>query len=436
MNRMPQPMELFAASQAAERLGRSDRLMDTILERENLIRAWKRVCDNKGAPGVDGMKIEQLWDYLKDHWPSIKQDLLNTTYKPRPVKRVEIPKPDGGIRLLGIPTVLDRVIQQAISQVLSRIWEPFFSEYSYGFRPGRAAHQAVMQGKRYMASGYTYVVDMDLSKFFDRVNHDRLMSRLAGRIEDKRVLKLIRGYLRCGVMVAGVSIRSEEGTPQGGPLSPLLSNIVLDELDKELEKRGHRFVRYADDFMIYCRSKKAAERVKQNITRYLHAKLKLKVNQDKSAVSRPWLCKFLGFTYFQMCGQSKVRIHAKSLKRFKDKVRGLTGRSRGKSLKQVIEELNQFFIGWWGYFRLTEAKSFLKGLKTWIMRRLRSLVWKQWKNPKTRVANLKKLGITHEDAMLCGNARKKYWHMSKIKWVAVAMPERFFTDRRLCFPGY
>lgn len=229
---------------------------------------------------------------------------------------------------------------------------------------------------------------------------------------------------------------SEEGTPQGGPLSPLLSNIVLDELDKELEKRGHRFVRYADDFMIYCRSRNAAERVKQSITGFLGAKLKLIVNEDKSAVSRPWLSKFLGFTYFQMCGQSKVRIHAKSLKRFKDKVRELTSRSRGKSLRQVIEELNQYLIGWWGYFRLTEAKSFLKGLKIWIMRRLRSLVWKQLKNPKTRVANLKRLGISHNDAMLCGNARKQYWHMSKVKWVAIAMPEKFFTDRALYLPGY
>jgi group II intron reverse transcriptase/maturase len=289
VKRMPQPMELFAASQAAERLGRSDRLMDTILERENLIRAWKRVCDNKGAPGVDGMKTDQLWKYLKDHWPSIKHDLLNAEYKPQPVKRVEIPKPNGGVRLLGIPTVLDRFIQQAMSQVLSRIWEPFFSENSYGFRPGRTAHQAVMQGKRHMVSGYTYVVDMELSRFFDRVNHDRLMSRLAGRIEDKRVLKLIRGYLRCGVMIEGVSVVSEEGTPQGGPLSPLLSNIVLDELDRELEERGHRFVRYADDFMIYGKSRKAAERVKESITKFLSRKLKLKVNQDKSAVSRPLL---------------------------------------------------------------------------------------------------------------------------------------------------
>ena len=237
-------------------------------------------------------------------------------------------------------------------------------------------------------------------------------------------------------MISGVTVPTEEGTPQGGPLSPLLSNIVLDELDKELEKRGHRYVRYADDFMIFCKSRKAAERVMQSITRFLTVKLKLKVNRDKSAVSRPWLSKFLGFTYFQMCGQSKIRIHAKSIKRFKDRVRELTCRKRGKSLWQVIQELNQYFRGWWNYFQLTEAKSFLKGLKIWIMRRLRSLVWKQWKNPKTRVANLKKLGIAHQDAMLCGNARKKYWHMSKIKWVAIAMPQRYFTDRGLYLPGY
>jgi len=428
-------MELFAASPIAESLGKSDRLMEMILDRNNIIRAWKRVCANKGAPGVDCMKTSQLGKYLERHWPKIQNDLLNGTHNPMPVKRKEIPKPDGGVRLLGIPTVLDRFIQQAISQILEQVWDPVFSEFSYGFRPGRAAHDAVRQGKEYMVEGYTYVVDMDLSKFFDRVNHDRLMSRLAKRIRDKRVLKIIRQYLRSGVMVAGVVIDTEEGTPQGGPLSPLLSNIVLDELDKELEKRGHRYVRYADDFMIFCKSLKAAERVKQSITKFLTVKLKLKVNQDKSAVSRPWLRKFLGFTYFQMCGQSKIRIHAKSMKRFKDKVRELTCRKRGKSLWQVIRDLNQYFRGWWNYFRLVEAKSFLKGLKIWIMRRLRSLIWKQWKNPQSRVRNLKKLGITHRDAMLCGNARKKNWRMSKVKWVAIAMPERYFIDKGLYLPG-
>ena len=419
MNRRPQQMELFPASQIAESLGNNDRLMEKILERNNIIRAWKQVCANKGVPGVDGMKTAQLGNYLAKHWPEIEQDLLNCRHKPLPVKRKEIPKPDGGVRLLGIPTVLDRFIQQAISQILEQVWEPFFSEYSYGFRPGRSAHDAVVQGKRYMVKGYTYVVDMDLSKFFDRVSHDRLMSRLANRIKDKRVLKVIRQYLRSGVMTSGVMVPTEEEAPQGGPLSSMLSNIVLDELDKELEKRGHRYVRYADDFMIFCKSGKAAERVMQSITKFLTVKLKLKVNENKSAVSRPWLRKFLGFTYFQMCGQSKIRIHAKSMKRFKDKVR----------------ELNQYFRGWWNYFRLTEAKSFLKGLKIWIMQRLRSLVWKQWKNPKTRIRNLEKLGIAHQDAMLCGNIRKKYRHMSKVKWVAIAMPERYFIDKGLYLPG-
>jgi len=428
-------MELFPASQIAERLGNNDRLMEMILERNNIIRAWKQVCANQGAPGVDGMKISQLGSYLAKHWPEIEQGLLNCSHKPLPVKRKEIPKPDGGVRLLGIPTVLDRFIQQAISQILEQVWDPFFSEFSYGFRPGKSAHDAVKQGKRYMVEGYTHVVDIDLSKFFDRVNHDRLMSRLAGKIKDKRVLKIIRQYLRSGVMVSDIKIPTEEGTPQGGPLSPLLSNIVLDELDKELEKRGHRYVRYADDARIFCKSAKAAERVMQSITRFLTVKLKLKVNKDKSAVSRPWIGKFLGFTYFQMCGQSKIRIHAKSMKRFKDKVRELTCRKRGKSLWQVIQELNHYFRGWWNYFGLTEARHFLKGLKTWLLRRLRSLVWKQWKNPKTRVRNLKKLGISHHDAMLCGNARKKYWHMSKIKWVAIAMPERYFIDKGLYLPG-
>lgn len=428
-------MEMFAASQFAERLGGSDRLMERILKRENIIMAWKRVRANKGVAGVDGMTTGQLGKFLGKHWPKIENDLLNGAYKPLPVKRKEIPKPDGGVRLLGIPTVLDRFIQQAISQILEQVWDPTFSEFSYGFRPGKSAHEAVMQGKSYMQAGYTYVVDMDLSKFFDRVNHDRLMNRLATKIKDKRVLKLIGLYLRSGVMVQDVVISAEEGTPQGGPLSPLLSNIVLDELDKELEKRGHQFVRYADDFMIFCKSRKAAERVRKSITRFLTEKLKLKVNEEKSAVSRPWLRKFLGFTYFQMCGQSKIRIHVKSMKRFKDKVRDLTCRKRGKSLWQVIKDLNLYFRGWWNYFGLAEAKSFLKGLKIWIMRRLRSLTWKQWKNSKTRVRNLKKLGIAHRDVMLCGNARKKYWRMSKVKWVAIAMPEKYFIAKGLYLPG-
>lgn len=435
MNIKPQQMEMFVASRLAESLGGRQRLLELILERRNVLRAMNQVMANKGAPGVDGMTTGQLKGDLKRHWPKIKQDLLNGSYHPLPVRRKEIDKPDGGVRLLGIPTVLDRLIQQAIAQVLEQIWEPSFSEYSYGFRPGRSAHDAVLQAKGYLLDGYTHVVDMDLSKFFDRVNHDRLLSRLAIRIRDKRVLKLIRRYLSAGTMIGGLVSPGIEGTPQGGPLSPLLSNIVLDELDKELEKRGHRFVRYADDFRIYCKSQKAAERVNKSITRFVTVKLKLKVNEEKSAVSRPWLRKFLGFTFISMCGQTKIRIHRKTLSRFKDRVRKLTNRNRGRSLYQTIKELNQYLIGWWNYYRLTEARYLFKSLNGWIIRRLRCLVWKQWKNPRTRVRNLAKLGIAHADAMRCGNARKKYWRMSKVKWVIIALPNRYFFERGLFLPG-
>ena len=324
MNIVPQQLEMFVASQFAENLGGSSRLMERILERRNMLRALNRVCTNKGAPGVDGMTVNQLGGYLKWHWPKIRRDLLNSKYNPFPIRRKEIDKPDGGVRLLGIPTVLDRLIQQAIAQIVEQIWDSTFSEFSYGFRPGRSQHSAVLQAKRYLIDGYKHVIDMDLSKFFDRVNHDRLMSRLATKIQDKRVLKLIRRYLTAGTMINGVVNYSDEGTPQGGPLSPLLSNIVLDELDKELEARGHKFVRYADDFMIYCKSKKSAERVKESITGFITLKLKLKVNEEKSAVSRPWLRKFLGFTFFSMYGQTKIRIHSKTIERFKERIRELT----------------------------------------------------------------------------------------------------------------
>lgn len=435
MSIRPRQMEMFIASQTAERLGANVRLLEMTLERRNMFRALNQVRANKGAPGIDKMTVEEIGGHLRRHWPKIKAALLNGSYKPLPVRRKEIDKPDGGVRLLGIPTVLDRVIQQAIAQLLEQIWDPTFSEFSYGFRPGRAAHEAVLQSKQYLLDGYTYVVDMDLSKFFDRVNHDRLMSRLATRIKDKRVLKLIRRYLNAGTMVNGVITHADEGTPQGGPLSPVLSNIVLDELDKELEARGHKFVRYADDFRIYCKSLKAAERVKSSITRFLTVTLRLKVNEEKSAVSRPWLRKFLGFTFFHMYGQSKIRIHVKTIERFKQRIRELTNRNCGKSLDQVVKELNMYLRGWWNYFRLTEARHILKPLKTWIVRRLRCLVWKQWKNPRTKVRNLEKLGIDHGNAMICGNARKKYWRMSKVKWVAIAMPERYFIDKGLYLPG-
>ena len=435
MNIKPQQMEMFVASRLAERLGDREQLLELILERRNILRAMNQVIADKGAPGVDGMKTNHLKGYLKRHWPKIKQDLLNGAYRPLPVRRKEIDKPDGGVRLLGIPTVLDRLIQQAIAQVLEQIWDPTFSEYSYGFRPRRSAHDAVLQAKGYLLDGYTYVVDMDLSKFFDRVHHDRLMSRPATKIRDKRVLKLIRRYLTAGTMIEGLVSPSTEGTPQGGPLSPLLSNIVLDELDKELEKRGHKFVRYADDFRIYCKSLKAAERVNKSITKFVTMKLKLKVNEEKSAVSRPWLRKFLGFTFISMCGRTKIRIHRKTIERFKARVRELTNRNCGKSLDQVIKGLNQYLKGWWNYYRLTEAKYIFKSLNGWIIRRLRCIVWKQWKNPGTKVRNLKKLGIAHKDAVRCGNARKKHWRMSRVKWVIFALPNRYFFERGLFLPA-
>lgn len=431
----PQQMEMFVASQLAENLGGSSRLMEMILERKNMFSALKRVRANKGAPGVDEMTVTQLGGYLKRHWPKIREDLLNDNYRPFPVRRKEIDKPDGGVRLLGIPTVLDRLIQQAIAQILEQVWDPTFSEFSYGFRPGRSQRDAVIQAKSYLLNGYKHIVDMDLSKFFDRVNHDRLMSRLATKIQDKRVLKLIRRYLSAGTMIDGLVSHSIEGTPQGGPLSPLLSNIVLDELDKELEKRGLNFVRYADDFVIYCKSGKAAERVKESITKFITGKLRLKVNEEKSAVSRPWLRKFLGFTFISMCGQTKIRIHRKAIERFKGRVRELTDRNCGKSLQQVIEKLNEYLRGWWNYYRLTEARYIFKSLNGWIIRRLRCLVWKQWKNPRTKVRNLKKLGISHKHAVTCGNARKKHWRMSKVKWVIIAMPNQYFISKGLFLPG-
>ena len=433
---MQQQPEITVAYLFNEPLEGGTRLMEMILERENMAIALKKVRGNKGAPGIDNMTVEQLPGYLKRHWLKIKEALFNGNYKPLPVKRKEIPKPDGGVRLLGIPTALDRLIQQAIAQVLQQIWEPDFSDSSFGFRPGKSQHQAMRRAKRYLLCGYNHIVDMDLSKFFDRVNHDRLLSKLAEKIEDKRVLKLIRRYLTAGVMVDGMPSPSREGTPQGSPLSPLLSNIVLDELDKELEKRKLHFVRYADDFMIYLKSHKAAIRVMNSITRFITNKLKLKVNREKSAVSRPWLRKFLGFTFISMCGQTKIRIHKKTIKRFKERVKELTSRNCGKSMAQIIYKLNQYLKGWWNYYRLSETRYFLKSLNGWIIRRLRCIIWKQWKNPRTKIRNLLKLGISHKHAVACGCARKKHWRMSRVKWVIIALPNKYFLFKLgLYLPG-
>ncbi len=366
--------ETLMAKREAESIAISEQLMEAVCERKNCRQAWARVKSNKGSAGIDGMAVEQLPAYLKQHWPSIREQLLRGTYKPQPVKRVEIPKPDGGMRKLGIPTVLDRFIQQAVMQVLQHSWDCTFSEHSYGFRPGRSAHQAVSKAQQYIAAGYGWVVDLDLEKFFDRVNHDKLMAKLARRISDKRLLKLIRAFLRAGVLEGGLVSPVDEGTPQGGPLSPLLSNIVLDELDRELERRGHRFVRYADDCNIYVRSQRAGERVMNSISEFLTRKLKLKINQEKSAVSRPSKRKFLSFS-FTWQREPKRRIAPKAIARFRQRVRELTRRTRGVKVETMIAQLSRYLLGWRGYFGFCQTPSVLRSLEEWLRRRLRSFVW-------------------------------------------------------------
>ena len=426
--------EEFIASRLSESPTGQIRLMESILERNNMRRAIRRVIKNKGAPGVDGTTVRQLKRYFKRHRTKIAQALLEGTFKPMPVRQKEIGKPGGGIRLLGIPTALDRAIQQATSQVLTAIWDHTFSETSFGFRPGRSQHDAIRQFCEYVKQGYGYVVDLDLSKFFDRVNHDRLLARLATRINDKRVLKLTRSFLTAGVMIGGLEQPTQEGTPQGGPLSPLLSNIVLDELDKELEKRELRFVRYADDCVIFVRSKRAADRVMQSISRFIENKLRLKINQDKSAIRLAWQCKYLGFSVINSRENPKIRIHWKSIKRFKERVREITARRRGRSLKQVIDELMAFINGWWNYFGIIESFNRLRPLDHWIRRRLRALVWKHWKNRRTRVGQLLKRGVHRDFAVTTGCARKGPWRMSKVKWVHIALPDAYFKSLGLVFP--
>jgi len=419
---------MFVASQAEKHIADSCQLMDKILESENMRAAYHRVVRNKGKPGVDGMTVDQLKPYLKRHWAKIEDDLLKGTYKPFPVRRVYIDKPDGGKRKLGIPTVLDRMLQQAIALVLKEIWEPLFSDHSYGFRPKRSAGDAIRKVKGYVEEGYRIVVDIDLEKFFDRVNHDRLMSKLSEKVADKRVLRLIGRFLRAGILEDGLVSPNFEGTPQGGPLSPLLSNIVLDELDKELEKRNLHFVRYADDCGIYVRSRMAGERVMQSVKKFITCKMKLRVNEEKSCVSYPWWRSFLGFSVTSTRGNTRIRIFSKSMKRFKDKVRVITGRNRGKSISQVIKELNDLLRGWWNYYRITETHSFLKSLNYWILRRLRSLLWKQWKNPRTKVKKLKARGVSHSFAVSTANSRKGQWRISRCQAMMFAYPQRYFVD--------
>ncbi len=406
-------------------LNSTEGLMEEVVERENLKGALKQVKANKGSPGVDGMTVQQLPDYLKEHWPAIREQLLRGTYRPQPVKRVEIPKPDGGVRQLGIPTVLDRFIQQAVMQVLQRRWDRTFSEHSYGFRPGRSAHQAVAQAQQYMTEGYRWVVDIDLEKFFDRVNHDKLMGRVAQRITDQRVLKLIRAFLNAGVMEKGLVSPSEEGTPQGGPLSPLLSNLVLDELDRELERRGHRFVRYADDCNIYVRSLRAGQRVMNSIGSFITKKLKLKVNSEKSAVARPGERKFLGFS-FTWGREPKRRIAPKAVTRFKERVRELTQRTRGVSLAAMAEELGQYLTGWRSYFGFCQTPSVLYGLDEWIRHRLRSVVWKQWRRGRTRYAELWQRCVGSDLAAQTAGSGHGPWRLGNSPALHFALPNAYF----------
>ncbi|MGJ7923312.1 group II intron reverse transcriptase/maturase, partial [Neobacillus sp. LXY-4] len=398
--------------------------------RENLLTALKRVEQNKGSHGIDGMSVKFLRQHLYENWDSLREALRTGNYQPSPVRRVEIPKPSGGVRLLGIPTVTDRFIQQAIAQVLTPIFDPSFSENSYGFRPNRSAHDAIRKAKGYIKEGFRWVIDMDLEKFFDRVNHDKLIGILAKRIEDRILLKLIRRYLQSGVMLNGVVQSTEEGTPQGGPLSPLLSNIILDKLDKELEARGHKFVRYADDCNIYVKSLKAGKRVMESITMFIEHKLKLKVNRDKSAVDRPWKRKFLGFS-FTWNKEPKVRIAKQSIKRFKAKIREYTCRSKPIPMEVRIELLNRYLAGWCGYFALADTPSKFKEFDEWIRRRLRMCKWKQWKKPKTRVRKLIGLGVPDFKSHEWGNSRKKYWRIACSPILHKTLDNSYWSQRGL-----
>jgi RNA-directed DNA polymerase len=403
-----------------------------VWQRENLYQALHRVESNRGAPGVDGMTVEELRSYLKTTWPGIRAALDEGRYRPSPVRRVMIPKPDGGERQLGIPTVVDRFIQQAVAQALTPLFEPLFSRHSYGFRPGRSAHDAVRQAQGYVAEGYDWVVDIDLERFFDRVNHDMLMARVARVVRDKRVLKLIRAYLESGVMVEGVVMETEEGTPQGGPLSPLLANILLDDLDKELEKRGHRFVRYADDCNIYVQTRRAGERVMKSIGQYLEQKLKLKVNRQKSKVDRATKVQLLGFSFQKYKGEVRIRVASKSVGRYREKIRALTRRTRAGKLEDIIQAINRYTRGWVGYFRLADTPSIFADLDSWLRRRLRQMVWKRWKRGRTRYRELVALGVPRTRAAL-GAVGQSPWHMSKTPVVNEALSNAYW--RKLGLEG-
>ena len=418
--------EARAASVATERLAVVGPSMEAIIERDNLRKALARVRRNKGAPGIDGMTVDDLALHLKNHWPIIRTQLLDGTYRPLPVRRVEIPKASGGKRLLGIPTVLDRFIQQAVLQVLQADWDVTFSEHSHGFRPGRSAHGAVCAAQEYLAAGDRYVVDIDLEKFFDRVSHDILMGLVAKRVHDRRILRLIRGFLTAGMLADGLIGPTDEGTPQGGPLSPLLSNLMLDVLDRELERRGHRFVRYADDCNIYVRSRRAGERVMASVERFLTRRLKLTINRAKSAVDRPSRRKFLGFS-FTTGKEPRRRIAPQALARLKSRVRELTRRTCGASLAQTVESLSRYLIGWRGYFGFCETPSVLRSLDQWVRRRLRAIAWKQWKRGRTRFAELRRHGVGKDLAAHAAGSPHGPWRLSNSPALAIAIPNAFLT---------
>ena len=391
-----------------------EHLLEVILSNSNIAKAYKRVVSNKGKPGIDGMTVDEIEPFLHDNWESIKKDIIEGRFRPKPVRRVEIPKPNGGVRLLGIATVLDRIIQQAIAQVMVEIFDPEFSNNSYGFRPKRCQQDAIKAARKYINQGYSWVVDIDLENYFNTVNHDILMSLVAKKVGDKRVLKLIRLCLKSGVMINGVVSITEEGCPQGSPLSPLLSNIMLDVLDKEMEKRGHKFCRFADDQNIYVRSERAAERVMLSVTKLLEDRLKLKVDKEKSAIDRPWNRKFLGFTFYVSKKDNviKVKIHEKSIKKFREKIKKILSRSNGWSMTKRLEQLNQATVGWINYFKISEVKSAMEHLDGWIRRRLRMCIWKQWKKIGKRAKSLIKLGVSKETAWKLANSRKGCWSIS------------------------
>jgi RNA-directed DNA polymerase len=417
--------EAGLAVRGDERSGVDD-LMERVVERENCLRALKRVRGNKGSPGIDGMRVEELPEYLRENWERIRAELLAGSYRPSAMRRHEIPKSGGGVRQLGIPTVLDRFIQQAILQVLQPIFDPTFSEHSYGFRPGRSAHQAVCQAQRYVQSGRRWVVDVDLEKFFDRVNHDVLMGRLAKRLEDRRLLRMIRRYLEAGRMADGVVVERHEGTPQGGPLSPLLANVLLDEVDRMLEKSGHKFVRYADDCNVYVRSKRAGARVMGRMVR-LYAKLRLKINEEKSTVARVWERKFLGYSFWVAPGKLvKRRVAPKALENFKERIRQITSRNGGRSLAKVVEELRSYLLGWKAYFRLADTPGVFHDLDQWIARRLRMVQLKQWKRGRTAYREMRRRGVPEWLACKAARFCRSWWKLARHGALNTALPGKYF----------